>query len=379
MPIYPIGEIHRKGTMGSPYSIRDFRVINPDLGTAQDLKNLVESAHKTGIRIILDIACNHSSWDNPLIEQHPDWYTRDSLGQIIPPNEDWSDVADFNYNSAGLREYMWNSLEYWVREFDIDGYRLDVAELVPDDFWQEVLKRLQKIKPQVLMLAEGDHPRLYVNGFHLSYGWNTRRAYFQIIKNDLPATHLGETLTKEYHRYPRGALKMRFTENHDEERTASLYTTDQARLLTFLTFTLPGVPMIYAGQEVAASEKPSLFEKSQINWRQFDDGISDLICRLNTLRRENNPLTSGAFQLLQSPLPASLVIFIRSDHKEIALIIANLKNTTETVTLDLKEIKPRAVNSEPVLLIGSGTYLYEDQKIIIPCNGYDYYLFKMKK
>ena len=209
--------------MGSPYSIRDFKSINPDLGTESDLKNLVTSAHQPGIKVILDIACNHSSWDNLLIEEHPNWYTQDAQGKIIAPNENWSDVADFNYNQTGLREYMWEVLEYWVKEFDIDGYRLDVAELVPDDFWKTAAHRLQKIKPDILMLAEGDHPRLYLNGFHLTYGWNTRRAFYQIIKNDYPAEFLAQTLRKEYHRYPQHALKMRFTENHDEARTMALF------------------------------------------------------------------------------------------------------------------------------------------------------------
>ncbi|MFH1214574.1 MAG: alpha-amylase family glycosyl hydrolase, partial [Candidatus Neomarinimicrobiota bacterium] len=340
MPIFPIGEKNRKGTLGSPYSIRDFRGINPDFGTGQDLKNLVNNAHQSGIKVILDIACNHSSWDNLLIEQHPDWYTHDSLGQIIPPNTDWSDVADFNYNQAGLRNYMWGSLEYWVKEFDVDGFRLDVAELVPDDFWVKALKRLQKIKPGVLMLAEGDHPRLYRNGFHLTYGWNTRRAFYQIMKNDYPASFLGETLTREYYRYPRQALKMRFTENHDEERTVALYSTGQARLLTFLTFTLPGVPMVYAGQEVAAITKPSLFEKSQINWRQFDDGMNYLIGRMNVLRRENSALTKGAYQLLESPEPASIFMFARNDNRETALVVVNMKSVSETITIDLETLIP---------------------------------------
>jgi len=378
MPIFPIGAINRKGSIGSPYSIKDFREINPDFGSDQDLKNLVGSAHKSGIRVILDIACNHSSWDNPLLEQHPDWYTHDALGHIIPPNSDWSDVADFNYNSSGLRDYMWGSLEYWVKEFDIDGYRLDVAELVPDDFWKEALKRLKKIKSDVLMLAEGDHPRLYLNGFHLSYGWNTRRALYQIIKNDYPASYLGETLRKEFFRYPREALKMRFTENHDEERTAALYNNEQVRLLTFITFTLPGVPMVYAGQEVRATERPSLFEKSQINWLQADDGLTNLIKEMNVIRHENSVLKEGVYKLLESPEPESIYMFSRVIDKEIAVVIVNLKNTAQTVTIDLGEMIHAIGNEEPTLLIGTGTYLYEEHKLVIPFNGNDYFLFKIK-
>ncbi|MCK9243766.1 MAG: alpha-amylase family glycosyl hydrolase [Candidatus Marinimicrobia bacterium] len=378
MPIFPIGEKHRKGLMGSPYSIRDFKSVNPDLGTEQDLKNLVSNAHELGIKVILDIACNHSSWDNLLIEQHPDWYSQDAEGNIIAPNDDWSDVADFNYNSPGLREYMWETLEYWVTEFDIDGYRLDVAELVPDDFWKKALKGLQKIKSNLLMLAEGDHPRLYLNGFHLTYGWNTRRTFYQIIKNDYPADFLAQTLEKEYYRYPRKALKMRFTENHDEARTTALFSAEQTRVLTFLTFTLPGVPMVYAGQEVGAAEKPSLFEKSAVDWRQFDNGLSDLIRRMNSLRRKNSVLTSGTYQFIKTSHPESICAILRSENQERVLIIANLKGKSQTVSVDLSQVLPDIADKEPQLLVGTGAFLFEDRILLLPCFGYDYYLFRLE-
>jgi len=378
MPIFPIGEKNRKGPMGSPYSIRDFRGINPDFGTEQDLKYLVHQAHQLGLKVILDIACNHSSWDNLLIEQHPSWYTQDSNGQIVAPNADWSDVADFNYNRSDLREYMWEVLEYWVREFDVDGFRLDVAELVPDSFWKKALSRLQKIKPDVLMLAEGDHPRLYLNGFHLTYGWNTRRAFYQIIKNDYSTDFLDQTLEKEYYRYPRQALKMRFTENHDEARTMTLFSAEQTRVLTFLNFTLPGVPMIYAGQEVGATEKPSLFQKSAINWRQFDNGLMDLIRKMNNLRRKNPVLISGTYQYIKTSHPESIFAFIRRMEQDRVLIVANLKDKSCTITVDLSQLAPTISANEPELLIGTGAFLFENQKLLLPCFGYDYYLFRIE-
>jgi len=377
MPIFPIGEKHRKGSMGSPYSIRDFKSINPDLGTESDLKNLVTSAHQLGIRVILDIACNHSSWDNLLIEEHPDWYTQDTDGNIIAPNADWSDVADFNYNQTGLREYMWEVLEYWVKEFNIDGYRLDVAELVPDDFWRTALTRLQKINPDILMLAEGDHPRLYLNGFHLTYGWNTRRAFYQIIKNNYPAEFLAQTLRKEYYRYPKHTLKMRFTENHDEARTTALFTAEQTLVLTFLIFTLPGVPMIYNGQEIGVSEKLSLFEKETINWRQFDRSLNDLITKMNELRRNIPALTSDNYQIIKTSDPENIFAFSRNNTKEIVLIVTNLKNKSQMVTIDLAQISP-VISNNPELLLGTGAFLLENHQLFLPCYGYDYYLFRFE-
>src|SRR6185503_20620415 len=161
MPIHPIGQEKKKGTIGSPYAVRDYYGINPDYGTAEDLKRLVREAHARGLKVIIDIVANHTSWDSVMMK-NPEFYERDANGKITYPH-DWSDVAELNYGNPQLRQYMTDMLKYWVREFDLDGFRCDVAEEVPTDFWENARAELEKIKPDIVMLAEGHNPALLVN------------------------------------------------------------------------------------------------------------------------------------------------------------------------------------------------------------------------
>ena len=166
MPIHPIGELNRKGTLGSYYAVQDFNAVNPEFGTEEDLRALVNKAHELGMKVILDWVANHSAWDN-VWTINKEWYTLDEEGNFVPPIEDWSDVIDFNYDNPELREAMLSALEYWVREFDIDGYRCDVAGMVPTDFWVHAHTELDKIK-DVFMLAEDGEPELLLEAFDMN-------------------------------------------------------------------------------------------------------------------------------------------------------------------------------------------------------------------
>jgi glycosidase len=171
MPIHPISVKNRKGSLGSYYAVQDYKKVNPEFGTFDDFKKLVEQAHDMGFKVILDWVANHTGWDGTWISNHPEWYNRDSLGQIIPPVADWSDVADLNYNMSEMRAAMIDALKFWVAEANIDGYRCDVAGMVPVDFWEEARAELDKIKP-VFMLAEDEsESELLVNAFNANYGW----------------------------------------------------------------------------------------------------------------------------------------------------------------------------------------------------------------
>ena len=170
MPIYPIGEKNRKGTMGSYYSVKDYYSVNLEHGTLNDFIELVKKIHKMGMYVILDWVPNHTSWDNKLTIDHPEWYKKDSLGNFVPPVPDWSDVIHLDYNSEGLRKYMIEALKYWIQKTDIDGYRCDVAHMIPTDFWNEARVELDKVKP-VFMLAEAEIPEHHDEPFAMSYAW----------------------------------------------------------------------------------------------------------------------------------------------------------------------------------------------------------------
>ncbi len=221
MPIHPIGQEKKKGTIGSPYAVRDYYGINPDYGTADDLKRLVSEAHARGLKVIIDIVANHTSWDSVLMK-HPEFYKRDAKGNITYPY-DWYDIAALNYDNQQLRRYMTDMLKYWIREFDLDGFRCDVAGEVPTDFWENARRELEQIKPDIVMLAEAHKAELLVSAFDLDYSWPLHSALTNVLQGRGRASDLRDEWEKEVKEWPKGALHMRFSDNHDERRAIARF------------------------------------------------------------------------------------------------------------------------------------------------------------
>ena len=336
MPIHPIGEKHRKGRLGSPYSVRDYYTVNPHFGDREDFRRLVYEVHQRDMRLILDMVLNHSAWDNPLIEKHPEWYVKNEEGEIVPPNDDWTDVAEFNYESAELREYMIEMLKYWVREFDVDGFRFDVAGLVPTDFWTEAREELEEIKPDIFFLAEDSQPEMHVTAFDMTYSWNVYWGLITMLQDGEPATYIEEIYKREHYKYPRNALRMRFTENHDEQRAVKLLTKPQAFAAAVYVNTIPGVPMLYNGQEIGAMVKPTLFDRHVIDWEDGDEDYREHYQHLHEMRKDNPVLIEGDYQRL-SPEPEDAVkAYIRSTDDTAIVIVINFSDTSRTVTVPLE-------------------------------------------
>ena len=269
--------------------------VNPEFGTLDDFQSLVKLIHQQGLKIIIDLVANHTAWDNPMIIEHPDWYTHDKTGAIISPNPDWTDVADLNYNQAGLRKYMITMMKYWVRTIGIDGFRCDVAELVPTDFWDSARKELDAIKP-VMMLSEGTLPEHHITAFDLTYSWNVYDVLEKVIQGRTPATIFGELLKSESDQYPQNSLRMRFNTNHDKNAwdapCVEKFGPQGAKATAVLAFTFPGVPLIYNGEEVGNEKKLSLFEKVDIDWSNGKD-FRELYEKLGLLRCEHPALRHG--------------------------------------------------------------------------------------
>src|SRR3989442_7446165 len=207
MPIHPIGQEKKKGTIGSPYAVRDYYAINSGYGTKADLKRLISEAHRRSLKVVIDIVANHTSWDSVMMKW-PDFYERDRSGKITYPH-DWYDVAKLNYANPKLREYMTDMLKYWIREYDLDGFRCDVAEDVPTEFWDHARAELDKIKPDIFMLAEGHKPDLEVKAFELDYSWPLPNALTDALQGRGRASDLRAAQEEEIRRWPRGALHMR--------------------------------------------------------------------------------------------------------------------------------------------------------------------------
>jgi glycosidase len=365
LPIHPVGAKNRKGTLGSPYAVKDYYGINPEFGTLQDFKHLVKAVHARGLKLIIDLVANHTSWDSELIHEHPEWFTHDSTGKIIPPNADWTDVADLDYDHRGLRDYMIEMMCWWVGEVGIDGFRCDVAEMVPTDFWEEARGKLDRIK-QVMMLAEGSLPAQHVKAFDLTYSWNVYEALAPLLQGKRPVALLDQILKTEELQFPRGSLRMRFTTNHDKnawDAPAVLkFGEDGLKLGMVLVNTLPGVPMIYTGEEVANDKKLSLFEKVGVDWNR-SQVMGLLWKKLFALRKSHPALRRGDMARMVSSEP--VFAFTRRFEKDRLLVVLNFGSTPVKTELNVGAGKWRDAFTGKELEVKKGRAVIE-----LPKKGY---------
>ncbi|HKA23319.1 MAG TPA: alpha-amylase family glycosyl hydrolase [Blastocatellia bacterium] len=329
MPIHQIGQEKKKGTIGSPYAVRDYYSINPEYGTAADLRHLIAEAHKRGLKVIIDIVANHTSWDSVLMK-NPDFYRRDAQGKIIWPY-DWTDIAWLNYENPKLRDYMIDMLKYWIREFDLDGFRCDVAGEVPVDFWERARVEIEKIKPDIVMIAEASKPDLMVKAFELDYAWPLHSALNEVMMQNAPATTIRRVWEQERAKFPRGAIHMVFSDNHDESRAIARFGERGALAASALMFMLDGVPLLYNGMEVGdttESGAPALFEKLPIFWGigerrpQFAAFYKQII----PLRRDHAALGGDEITWLRNSDEQRVISFLRGTGSQQVLITINLSN-----------------------------------------------------
>lgn len=263
MPIHPVGVAGRKGAGGSPYAIRDYRAIDPALGTSAEFRALVDEAHHLGIRVILDLVLNHAALDHPL--GVAGGFHRDGRGRLTRRVRDWTDVADWNFNASGVREELLGVVEQWVGEFGVDGYRCDVAGMVPHDFWAAARERLLRLKPDHFLLAEWDDPELHRVAFHATYDWELYRALVSALHGRTPAGRLSGIVERRRTGFPAEAQPLRFVENHDEPRVRRRFGSAAAAATAFSAFA-GGLFLIYNGQETGADRRPDLFERDPISW-----------------------------------------------------------------------------------------------------------------
>jgi glycosidase len=329
MPIHPIGQVKKKGTIGSPYAVRDYYAINPDYGTKEDFHRLISEAHRRGMKVIIDIVANHTSWDSVMMKW-PEFYEHDAQGRITYPH-DWSDVAELNYENPRLRQYMTDMLKYWIREFDLDGFRCDVAEEVPTDFWENARAELDKIKRDIVMLAEGHKAELLLKAFDFDYSWPLHGALTNLAQGRGRASDLRSEWDREFREWPRGSLHLRFSDNHDERRAIARFGEPGALAASALMFTLDGVPLLYNGMEVGdttESGAPALFEKLPIFWpiAERRPEFPRFYKQIMALRRSSNALRRGAVDWLPNSDESRVLTFLRRAEDEEVLVAINLSN-----------------------------------------------------
>jgi 1,4-alpha-glucan branching enzyme len=337
MPIHPIGEVNRKGTLGSPYAVRDYHRVSPELGTFEDLRVFVATAHDLGLHVILDWVANHTAWDNGLVTDHPEWYLRDWKGDFCPtPWWDWDDIIDLDYAHPGLREYMTRAMVTWVREADVDGFRCDVAGFVPTDFWENVRAELDAIKP-VFMLAEWESKDLHAAAFDMTYSWHWNDLVHRICTGSLDCSALEVYYAWNEKHWPPEAMRMLFVSNHDKnawEGTEFEQFGGGLEAAMVLSVVSDGMPLLHNGQEAGYDKRLEFFERDPIVWREHPHG--ELYRRLFALKHETTALWNAPWGARMIRVPTNdktrLLSFVRRDERSAVFAVFNLSPDPVTAT-----------------------------------------------
>lgn len=335
MPINPISVVDRKGELGSYYAVANYTAVNPEYGTMDDWKSLVKKCHELGFRVILDWVPNHTGADHYWLEKHPDFYVKDSTGKVQYAF-DWSDTRDLNYDNPVLVDTMINAMKYWIAESDIDGYRCDVAGEVPEAFWKKCIPELKSMK-NIFMLAEGNKASLPASGFDASYPWDEFAMMKKIAKGERPAFALDSVINRVDSTFPKNALLLYFTSNHDENswNKADYGTMPGDVHAPFAVFTQTfgrSVPLIYSGQEEPTPDSISFFYKDTIAFTKLER--APFYTTLLNLRKENPALAANAScKRLKSSNDAAVFAYVREAAGKKVLVLLNFSAQPQNVTL----------------------------------------------
>ncbi len=345
MPIHPISEKNRKGELGSYYAVKDYYGFNPEYGTLDEFKKTVKKAHEMGMKVILDWVPNHSGCDNAWVEEHPDWYAKDSLGNMFGPF-DWTDVYKFDYSNPSMRAAMIDAFKFWLTEVGVDGFRCDVAMEVPLDFWNEARPKLQEVKPDLFMLAEASVPELQKNGFDMGYNWPMKDLFNAIAatsgqytfvrdghKATFPATKataIDSLLAEQAATYPKDSYLMNMITNHDLnswEGTEFDRYGNLTQAMAVLSYTLPGMPLIYTGQETGLNRALEFFKKDvPPTWEPRNEYFT-FYKNLNALKHSQAALRAGeeGGEMKRYPTESDdLYVFSRTRDNSTVTVFVNL-------------------------------------------------------
>lgn len=337
MPVQSIGKKNRKGSLGSYYSVRDYKAVNPHFGNMEDFKSLVKEAHQRGMKVILDWVANHTAWDNVWTEKHPEWYNKDEEGNFKPPVEDWSDVIDLNYKNKNMRSAMIEAMKFWVKEANIDGYRCDVAAKVPIDFWIEARKELDSIKP-VFMLAEADKPKMH-KAFDMTYAWDFHFLMNKVAAGDTAVSVLQERIQEEQKKYAANDYRMMFTSNHDENSwkgSVGERLGKNTQNFAVLAATMYGMPLVYSGQEAGLDKRLKFFEKDTIQWNKKP--LQKFYQQLLMLKRKNKALwngnNGGKYVHLKTNHPKDVFAYQRIKGDKSVVVVLNFSDESKSVKIE---------------------------------------------
>ncbi len=369
MPIHPIGQAKRKGELGSPYAISDYRLIHPDYGTNKEFELLCKYAHALGLKVMIDVVYNHTSPDSLLAAQHPDWFYHDENGRFTNTEPAWSDIIDLDYSQPGLWDYQTDTLKQWVR-LGVDGFRCDVATAVPLDFWQRARRELADFKPGIIWLAETTHTDFILKrrrkglvahadaemhaAFDLSYDYDIWPVWGKAVGDSTAVPHYLALLQHQQATLPAHAIKMRCVENHDQPRIMGR-APSPAQALAWTAFQAfnEGAFLIYAGQESASSHQPDLFNLDPIKWGDYSlQSFLTTLCRL----KKDEVMVEGQFELLTA---APAISAHWQTENEGLYGVFNVSGIEDVMAVPLPD-------SQYTDLLGGGPVIVRDGEMAVP-------------
>ena len=347
LPIHPIGIKGKKGELGCPYANQDYRKINPEYGTEEDFRKLVDEIHKRGMKCMIDVVYNHTSPDSVLVHEHPEFFYRNKLGEFSNKIGDWSDIIDLDYNNKKLWDYQLESLCMWARI--VDGFRCDVASFVPVEFWKMARKKIAQFKPDFVWLAETVHQsfgcyarrnNIYsardyemVEAFDIEYEYDVRETFDRYLKGEIALSHHLDMVNFQEAIYPDNYNKLRFLENHDQPRIASYAKGNDLLNYTAMVYFLKGTTHIYAGQEYANTFIPSLFDKDVID-RNTGIDLSGFMRKMYDIKQSVLEVDDAFYSKAYDDLDIAVMTRISSKTK---VGIFSLKSKEGIVDVDISD------------------------------------------
>jgi hypothetical protein len=379
MPIHPIGQLNKKGSLGCPYSIQDYRGINPEYGTREDFARLIEKAHQLGLKVMIDVVYNHTAHDSFLVQEHPEFFHLDAAGTPVTTVPEWSDVIDLKHPHPELSAYLIETLQGWTR-FGVDGFRCDVASIVPVDFWLQARQAIEQVKPGVIWLAESVHApfissrrarglsgfsdsEIYA-AFDITYDYDIWPLWQLVVQGKLPVRRYIEMLRFQECIYPANFVKMRCVENHDQPRIMHL-TPYRERALAWTAFQAfnKGAFLIYAGQEAAAAHTPSLFEIDKVEWKGYL--LQPLLTILTRLKKQKAQ-TEGEFLLIKAE-PAIQAVWNHPQGSQYGIF--NVTGSKGFISVHLPDGSYIDELSQTVISVKNGKLMLPESAFILRSTG----------
>ena len=371
MPINPISKVDRKGTLGSYYAVADYTAINPEYGTMDDWKKLVTTIHEKGMKVLIDWVPNHTGADHPWLTTHPDFFVKDSTGKAATMF-DWTDTRVLDFKNNEMQDSMIAAMKYWVTNTGIDGYRVDVAWNVPGEFWKKCIPQLKAVKNDMFFLAEGDKPYLMTSCFDAYYPWEMFHMMVKVAAGERPAFALDSVKAKYDTVYPKEAIPMYFTSNHDENSwNKSDYGTFPGIVhAPFAVFsqTMGGtIPLVYSGQEEPLLRPLKFFEKDPIVFGKFER--AKFYKSLQDLRKKNSALaTDASFRKVNLGNDTAVYAYVREKENNKILVILNLTKKEQDIKITDKSLLSVAYN----IFTGVNEQLSEKRRSLPPWSYFVY-------